>query len=610
MATLAEVRSQYPQYNDMPDMALADALHQKFYADIPKDQFYKQVGLTSAPQQMANQIPDQVSTSQARPEPSMQDRIMGAIETPAIVAGGVGRAIVSPLAKMFGEAVGGYGTPKGREAGLQAQKTAEAQFYQPRTETGPAIVDTMAKALGSLPPTPLTNAGTGLSTLAGPALSQARGMVAPVAQTAVNPAMQRMASLLKAPETPMQGMGAATTDQALIRQERALRQNIPLTKGEQLQDFGLIKRESDLPKENPELAKGLLEFKQTQKKQILNRFENLAQETGAEYADPTQFRKVGSLVDDALIKQYEAKNTKVNEAYNKARDAGETKQVIDTAPLEQWLATNAPEAISVPQINSIGAKLEALKTAKNGQVTIDDVENLYKAAGQLGKVGDPSGVFMGQIKRVINDMTEGAGGDLYRAARTQRKELANDFENTYRVAKLLGTRGGYADRAVALDDVFGHVVLDGSLEEMRTVTKLLKKGGDQGQQAYKELQGQTVQYLKDQLTKNASGDLSFAKLKTAIDTLDREDKLTYMFGKKGREELMDLRDTVQDALVKPTGAVNYSNSGSVVLRGLDKLAKLHFPLAKTASELAENKQISKQVQESINYNAFTDALTK
>jgi len=606
MPSFEEVRAQFPQYNDIPDMQLADALHQKFYADIPKQQFYQKIGLAKE-----TQIPGGQGAITLPPkETSMQDRLMGVLETPAIVAGSVGRAIASPIARMYGEAIGGYGTPQGKEAGLQAQKTAEAQFYQPRTETGPTVVDTMAKALGSLPPTPLTSAGTGLSTLAGPAISQARGMVAPIAQTAVNPTMQRMASLLKTPETPMQGMGAASTDEAVMRQERALRQNIRLSKGEQLQDFGLIKRESDLPKENPDLAKGLIEFKQGQKKDILNRFEGLAQETGAEFADPTQYRKVGSIVDNAVVKEYEAKVLKVDTAYNKARDAGETKQVVDTAPLDQWLNSNAAEAISVPEINSIKAKLEALKTAKNGQVTIDDVENLYKAAGQLGKPGDPSGVFMGQVKGVINNMTEGVGGDLYRAARTQRRELGNEFENVYRVAKLLGTRGGYADRAVALDDVFGHVVLDGSLEEMRTVTKLLKKGGDQGQQAYKELQGQTVQYLKDQLTKNASGDLSFAKLKTAIDTLDREDKLTYMFGKQGRQTLMDLRDTVQDALVKPTGAVNYSNTGSVVLRGLDKLAKLHFPLAKTASEIAENRQISKQVQESINYNALADALTK
>jgi hypothetical protein len=603
MPSFDEVRAQFPQYNDIPDVQLADALHQKFYADIPKQQFYQKIGLAKE-----TQIPGGQGAITLPPkETSMQDRLMGALETPAIVAGGIGKMVAGPVARFLG----GYPlNDTSAQRGLEAQKTAEAQFYQPRTETGPAILDTMAKALGSLPPTPLTSAGTSLSTLAGPAISQARGMVAPIAQTAVNPTMQRMASLLKTPETPMQGMGAASTDEAVMRQERALRQNIRLSKGEQLQDFGLIKRESDLPKENPDLAKGLIEFKQGQKKDILNRFEGLAQETGAEFADPTQYRKVGSIVDDALVKQYETKKLKVDTAYNKARDAGETKQVVDTAPLDQWLNSNAAEAISVPEINSIKAKLEALKTAKNGQVTIDDVENLYKAAGQLGKPGDPSGVFMGQVKGVINNMTEGVGGDLYRAARTQRRELGNEFENTYRVAKLLGTRGGYADRAVALDDVFSHVVLDGSLEEMRTVTKLLKKGGDQGQQAYKELQGQTVQYLKDQLTKNASGDLSFAKLKTAIDTLDREDKLTYMFGKQGRQTLMDLRDTVQDALVKPTGAVNYSNTGSVVLRGLDKLAKLHFPLAKTASEIAENRQISKQVQESINYNALADALTK
>jgi len=406
----------------------------------------------------------------------------------------------------------------------------------------------------------------------------------------------------------MMGGGAASTDEALLRQQRATSQNIPLTKGEQLQSFPVQQFESEVVKENPELAKSLIQFKEGQKKAILGRFEQLSEQTGAEYADPTAYRKIGSLVDSALVKQFDAKKAKVDQAYQAARDAGETKQVINTAPLEQFLAEKAPEAIAVPEINSIKAKLDALKTARNGQVTIDDVENLYQAAGQLGKAGDPSGLFMKQVKGVINDMTEGAGGDLYRVARNQRKELGNEFENTYRVAKLLGTKGGYADRAVALDDVFSHVVLDGSLEEMRTVTKLLKKGGAEGQQAYAELQGQTVQYLKDQLTKNASGQLSFAKLKAAVDTLDREDKLTYMFGKQGRDALIDLRDTVQDALVKPPGAVNYSNTGSVVLRGLDKLAAIRFPLAKSAADIVKNRELTQKVEESTKYNALADAL--
>jgi hypothetical protein len=43
---------------------------------------------------------------------------------------------------------------------------------------------------------------------------------------------------------------------------------------------------------------------------------------------------------------------------------------------------------------------------------------------------------------------------------------------------------------------------------------------------------------------------------------------------------------------------------------LDKLAKLHFPLAKTASEMAETSQLSKKVEEAVKYDALTKALSK
>ena len=599
MATLAEFRTQNSQYNDMPDLDLANALHQKFYADIPKSQFFQQLGVSSA------QIPGAEKSVTLPPkQPSMQDKILGAAEVPLTLGSGLIAGMVSPLAGVYGTlASGKYGTQEGISAGEKtAANLAQALTYQPRTETAQNTLQSLAGAIGGIPP--VIGVGNAGMALLPEAISQTRRAVAP----AVASTEQRMAALLQPKQTAMMGGGAASTDEALLRQQRAMSQNIPLTKGEQLQSFPVQQFESEIVKENPELAKSLIQFKEGQKKAILSRFEQLSEQTGAEYADPTAYRKIGSLVDSALVKQFDAKKAKVDQAYQAARDAGETKQVINTAPLEQFLAEKAPEAIAVPEINSIKAKLDALKTARNGQVTIDDVENLYQAAGQLGKAGDPSGLFMKQVKGVINDMTEGAGGDLYRVARNQRKELGNEFENTYRVAKLLGTKGGYADRAVALDDVFSHVVLDGSLEEMRTVTKLLKKGGAEGQQAYAELQGQTVQYLKDQLTKNASGQLSFAKLKAAVDTLDREDKLTYMFGKQGRDALIDLRDTVQDALVKPPGAVNYSNTGSVVLRGLDKLAAIRFPLAKSAADIVKNRELTQKVEESTKYNALADAL--
>jgi len=281
MATLVEFRAKNPEYNDMPDVALADAMHSKFYADIPKPQFYKQLGLGAE-----TQIPGGETATTLPPKPvTMRDRIMGVVETPAIIAGNVGRMIAAPIAKYGTEAVVGWNTPEGMKQGQQAAQTTSNQFYQPRTETGSDIVGSMAKVLGAIPPTPLTSAGVALSTLAGPALTQTARAIQPAMQTATQtPAMQKMAALLKPPEKQMVGMGAASTDEVLLRQQRAQAQGIPLTKGEQLQDFGLMKRESDLPKENPDLAKGLIEFKAGQKQAIIKRFEQMADETGAVYA--------------------------------------------------------------------------------------------------------------------------------------------------------------------------------------------------------------------------------------------------------------------------------------------------------------------------------------
>lgn len=45
MSTLQEFRQQYPQYNDMPDIEVANNLHKSYYSDIPKKEFYTRLGL-------------------------------------------------------------------------------------------------------------------------------------------------------------------------------------------------------------------------------------------------------------------------------------------------------------------------------------------------------------------------------------------------------------------------------------------------------------------------------------------------------------------------------------------------------------------------------------
>lgn len=58
MASLAEIRQQYPQYDDMPDADFAAAIHSKFYSDMPREQFDAKLGVAqpaaAAPEQAAS----------------------------------------------------------------------------------------------------------------------------------------------------------------------------------------------------------------------------------------------------------------------------------------------------------------------------------------------------------------------------------------------------------------------------------------------------------------------------------------------------------------------------------------------------------------------------
>jgi hypothetical protein len=594
MPTIADIRQKYPQYADVPDVQLADALHAKFYSDMPKGDFYKSINLSGA-----SLIPGSITSLPKPAEPTLSDKILGTLETIPAMASSAVAVPVSAAAQLASDIYSG----KRDVNQTTAKGIQQAMTYQPRTETGQQLTQAIGEATSGMAGVPL---GTlqAAGTLGAPALNQLRTAVQPAVSATKNAMLAAMPN--QTPAAVMPGMGAAETAAATLRQERAQRFGIPLTKGEQAPELGLQQFESDIVKQKPDMAAPLIELKKAQSKAIVDQFEKLAGETGAEYADPTAYRKIGSIVDKALVDEYDKKFKAYKAKYAIADTSGETLQQVPYQDLVDYINQQTPttKTALAPILQDTAEQLKLNDPNGTGTISIRALEDIYQNIGKKAQPGTPNATFGRDLKNLIDQTTEGAGGDLYREARQSRKQLANEVENNYRVAKLLGTKGGYADRAVALDDVFGHVVLDGSLDEMRTVTKLLKKAGPDGQQAYAELQGQTVQYLKDQLTKNASGQLSFAKLKTAIDSLDREGKLDYMFGKTGRDTLVDLKQTVQDALVKDPRAVNWSNSGNVVLRGLDALAKIRFPGAATAADIATNAAIKKKIAESVNYNAL------
>lgn len=183
MATIAEIREKYPQYLDMPDAALADALHSKFYSDLPKTDFYTKVGLNIAastgygsavpqvtPQGQVIRQPDAIPGQR----PSMQDILVGTGETARALIQGIPAGIVAPIAGVVRSVTGGqYGTQEGVRQGQEfAGKVQQSMSYQPKTPTGQAMTGAVGEFLEPLGAIPFSQGATAVA-LAPAALRQA-----------------------------------------------------------------------------------------------------------------------------------------------------------------------------------------------------------------------------------------------------------------------------------------------------------------------------------------------------------------------------------------------------------------------------------------------------
>jgi hypothetical protein len=72
MTTLTEFRQKYPQYNDMGDHDLAAAMHQRFYPDMPREEFDSKIGLQ--PRGMVGRAVDTVGRVVGKAAEAIQGR--------------------------------------------------------------------------------------------------------------------------------------------------------------------------------------------------------------------------------------------------------------------------------------------------------------------------------------------------------------------------------------------------------------------------------------------------------------------------------------------------------------------------------------------------------
>lgn len=75
MASIDDIRKQYPQYADMSDVQLADALHQKYYPDMAKADFYGKVGV--GPEFLPGNVPEPQNPSKWQMAASLLQNVPG-----------------------------------------------------------------------------------------------------------------------------------------------------------------------------------------------------------------------------------------------------------------------------------------------------------------------------------------------------------------------------------------------------------------------------------------------------------------------------------------------------------------------------------------------------
>tara|TARA_R110000868_G_scaffold123253_1_gene326502 strand:+ start:1194 stop:2993 length:1800 start_codon:yes stop_codon:yes gene_type:complete len=529
------------------------------------------------------------------PKRSMQEKMMALYEVPATMLSGAALTIPSAISAMA--------------TGEPPMAMANRNMFQPRSGASQDVLQSIGGAFeaSKLPPV----MPTGML----PSYARMMGATQPQMQTA-RQAVPQMADMLRREQPTMAGVGAAATPEAVTRTQMAnqLRVPVPLSKGQAERELGQQQFEIETPKISPELGKPLVEAQAKRNDAILQNFDAYVDATGKETFG---LRATGKVVTDVLNKEAQSAKTKIEKAYTLAKEKGETEAPIDYAPLRTFIEEQTPTTRSkiAPVLDVVNEQLSKNDPKNSGQITINALEDIYKVINQSYEPNTPAAIYGKQMRDIINQVTEGKGGDLYQQARTLRQEYSKRFENISAIDNLLRTKANSSDRYIALEDVFQKSIINGSLDDVKNLGYALKKSGNQGLQALNELRGQAIEYLKDRVTQSIDTDIygnpvvSPAKFKSAVRELDQDGKLDYLFGKKGAEEIRDLMETTILVNAPLKGAANTSNSASLVIRSLDMINRSPVgkipvvgSLTKYSFEKAQEKALKKKIQESINYS--------
>lgn len=558
-----------------------------------------------------------IAPPEKRHAPSTAERAVGVGETAATLGTGATTGTVGNIGGVLGATAaaildGTFGTEEANKRIYEAAMEGQGRFtFAPRTETGQRYTENAAQVAEAL--TPVAPMAAELGTM-----GQSAKATLPAAETAARQGIaatesgvRRAATVVSelpgkivekvrpnaAPTAPLNSAGSMGVVEATKRRMagRELPVPVELTEGQATRDFGQLRFEQEASK-NPELGAPLRDRQAEQNAAVRQSFDAWVDQTGAQAPD---VRGVGTAVDKALTTRMRADKARMRAAYKEAKKAPEAQNPVDLRePLKDIIVDDEPfNGTVVDYLNSkpkglnstallddakkYAVRLGVAEELDDGtfvarQPTVRAMEDWRREISQAIDAADATGLRDATIlKKMIDAHTEPAAGPLFSRARRLRKEFGDRYENHAVIADLVNNKRGMADRKVALEDAFDRIVFRGSLDDMRTARRTLMGAGPDGKQAWKEIQGQALRYIKDQATKNVQRDhqgnevISAAGLDKAIKRLDQDGKLEHLFGTRGADQLRSVNDLAKVMFTAPPGTINHSNTASVILAAMD-----------------------------------------
>jgi len=613
--------------------------------------------IISARTESANQIPDaQIpATLQTDQQPRIGEKLIGAYET----IGAMGTGATTGALGMVGGAVKGiaesilsgeFGTPEAQKLVEQAAlRGAQAGTYTPRTPEGQRMTQSIGQSLANVIPPVIPVIGTPgmvmanmrnvapLAQVVGRNVAQQAGKTAGTAAQAITQPVVKAARSITAPEIiqgvddipPVAGIGssggAAATSLERQRATEAGMAGLKLTEGETKRSPQMLAWEKEKAK-SPEYQQQFLDRQRENNRAALANLEQTLDDTGAQTGT---LGDTGIKVVDTLMQGYKAEKAKTTAAYDAFRRSPESQMPIDSTPVLEFLDS---QARGVPGVTGITdtARQNAVRMgiatdidgqlAANPNATLGMLEDFRQSINAIGVTSPNDKRLASILKNTIDDIGDPIGGGLTKAMRAQRRIQATKFENRAIVSRLLLEKKGMADPQVPIEEVFAKTILNARPSEIRHIKRVIRTiGGDEGKQAWSELQGATVRHIMDSAEAGIGADnlpmISAAKMNKAVSALDKNGKLDMVLGVKNAEQIRNLNRVLQYIQTVPYGtSINNSGTARTVLAliaetgGMQMATGIPLPIVQGMKALKghiKDQKIKARITQALNYKPET-----